>query len=157
MTKAVKSLIELSCGNSQRPKVVNYSKASSQMFNKEIHIFFDQNDKSQTKKDLQRSSRPHVFCKEGVFKNFAKFTRKHLCQSLGPATLLKKRLWHKSFPVNFVKFLRTPIFTEHLRWLLDYHIQLQMIQWLTHQSPVLLSGGYRKATLGCNGLIPQVY
>ena len=23
-----------------------------------------------------------------------------------PATLLKKRLWHRSFPVNFVKFLR---------------------------------------------------
>ena len=25
---------------------------------------------------------------------------------LRPATLLKKRLWHKCFPVNFVKFLR---------------------------------------------------
>ena len=24
------------------------------------------------------------------------------------ATLLKKRLWHRSFPVTFVKFLRTP-------------------------------------------------
>ena len=27
---------------------------------------------------------------------------------LEPATLLKKRLWHRCFPVNFVKFLRTP-------------------------------------------------
>ena len=27
---------------------------------------------------------------------------------LRPATLLKKRLWHRSFPVNFAKFLRTP-------------------------------------------------
>ena len=26
---------------------------------------------------------------------------------LRPATLLKKRLWHRCFPVNFVKFLRT--------------------------------------------------
>ena len=34
-----------------------------------------------------------------------------------PATLLKKRLWHRSFPVNFAKFLRTPILTEHLWWL----------------------------------------
>ena len=25
-----------------------------------------------------------------------------------PATLLKKRLWHRCFPLNFVKFLRTP-------------------------------------------------
>ena len=41
---------------------------------------------------------------------------KHLCQSLffnkvadlGPATLLKMRLWHRCFPVNLAKFLRTP-------------------------------------------------
>ena len=29
-----------------------------------------------------RSTRPDVFCKEDVFRNFAKFTGKHLCQSL---------------------------------------------------------------------------
>ena len=34
-----------------------------------------------------------------------------------PATLLKKRLWHRCFPVNFAKFLRALFFTEHLRWL----------------------------------------
>ena len=28
------------------------------------------------------SSRPEVFCKEDVLRNFAKFTGKHLCQSL---------------------------------------------------------------------------
>ena len=33
-------------------------------------------------------------------------------------TLLNKRLWHRSFPVNFVKYLRTPFLAEHLRWLL---------------------------------------
>ena len=27
---------------------------------------------------------------------------------------VKKRLWHKCFPVNLVKFLREPFFTEHL-------------------------------------------
>ena len=26
-----------------------------------------------------------------------------------PATLIKKRLWYRHFPVNFVKFLRTPL------------------------------------------------
>ena len=31
---------------------------------------------------------------------------------------LKKRLWHRCFPVNFAKFLRTPFLTEHLWWLL---------------------------------------
>ena len=30
----------------------------------------------------RRSSRPAVFCKKGVIRNFAKFTGKHLCQSL---------------------------------------------------------------------------
>ena len=39
---------------------------------------------------------------------------------LRPTTLFKKRLWHMCFPVNFVKFLKTPFFSEHLRWLLLY-------------------------------------
>ena len=46
-----------------------------------------------------------------VVKKFAKFIGN---QAL-PATLLQKRLWHRCFPVNFAKFLRTPFFTEHLR------------------------------------------
>ena len=77
-------------------------------------------------KQIYRSSRPEVFCKKGVLGNFVKFTGKHLCQShfsnnvagLSPATLLKKRPWHRCFPVNFVKFLRTPFYIEHLWWLL---------------------------------------
>ena len=31
---------------------------------------------------IYRSSRPGVFCKKGVLRNFAKFTGKNLCQSL---------------------------------------------------------------------------
>ena len=60
---------------------------------------------------LHRTSRSsHQGCsiKKGVLRNFTKFTGKHLCQSLRPATLLKKKLWHRCFPVNFEKFLRTP-------------------------------------------------
>ena len=30
------------------------------------------------------------------------------------ATLVKKRLWHRCFPVNSAKFLRTPFFIEYL-------------------------------------------
>ena len=67
---------------------------------------------------------PEVFCKKGVLGNFGKFKGKHLCQGLflnkvaglRPATLLKKRLWHRRFPVNFPKFLRTPVYIEHLWW-----------------------------------------
>ena len=73
-----------------------------------------------------KSSRQEVFCKKVVLKNFFKFTVKHLCHGLffnkvaglRPATLLKKRLWHRCFPVNFAKFLRTPFLIEHLPWLL---------------------------------------
>ena len=67
-----------------------------------------------------------MFCKKDVLENFAKFTGRRLRQSLffnkvaglRPATLLKKRLWRRCFSVIFVKFLRTPFFTEHLWWLL---------------------------------------
>ena len=38
--------------------------------------------------------------------------------NLQTATLLKKRLWHRCFPVNFAKFLRTPFVTELFLWLL---------------------------------------
>ena len=54
--------------------------------------------------------------KEDPLINCTKFAGKHLCQGLffngfaglGAATLLKKKLWHLCFPVNFAKFLRTP-------------------------------------------------
>ena len=64
---------------------------------------------------LYRSSHQRCSMKKGVLRNFTKFPGKHLCQSLffnkvaglRPATLLKRRLWYRCFPVNFVKFLRT--------------------------------------------------
>ena len=99
-----------------------------------------------------RSSRLEVFCKKGILKNFAKFTRKHLCQSLffnklffkkktltrRPATLFKKRLWHRSFPVNFAKFLRRPFFKEH-EWLLLlplWNCEIPFPFWLTNLHPL---------------------
>ena len=54
-------------------------------------------------------SRPEVFCKKCVLRNFAKFTGKHLRKNL----FLNK----VAGSVNFVKFLRTPFLTKHLRWL----------------------------------------
>ena len=78
-----------------------------------IWLFSDRKNK----KPKYRS--PEVFCKKGVLRNFTKFTGKHLCQSLffKTAALLKKGLWHRCFPLNFVKFLRTPFFIEHFWWL----------------------------------------
>ena len=70
-----------------------------------------------------RSSHRSCSVINGVLRNFTKFTGKHLCQSLSfnkvagvrPAILLKKRLWHRCFPVNFAKFLRTP-FQQNTSW-----------------------------------------
>ena len=63
---------------------------------------------------MSRSSHRRSSLRKAVFRNFAKFTGARLCQSLffnkvagvRTLTLLKKRLWHRCFHVNFAKFLR---------------------------------------------------
>ena len=65
---------------------------------------------------FSRSSHWRCSVKIGVLKNYTKSTGRHLCQSvfynkvagLRSATLFKKRVWHRCFPVSFGKFLRTP-------------------------------------------------
>ena len=72
-----------------------------------------------------QSSRPQMFFKIGVLKTLANFTGKQLRWSLfnkvvglKPWNVIKNRLQQRCFSVKFAKFLRTPFFTEHLRWLL---------------------------------------
>ena len=61
-----------------------------------------------------------------------------------PATLLKKRLWSRCFPVNFVKFLRTPFLTEHLWWLLlKSKSKLRTMCRKNHEN-------FKNSKLGCN-------
>ena len=97
-----------------------YSVHSSWAFSNECQKYVEQiNGLSRTlsniKAVVQRCS-----IKKGVPRNFVKFTGKHMCQSLffnkvaylRPPTLLKKRLWHRRFPVNFAKILRIPFFIE---------------------------------------------
>ena len=57
----------------------------------------------------QRSS-----VKKSVLRNFARLAVKHLCQSHLFNKVASLRVWHRPFPVNFVKYLRTPFFIEHL-------------------------------------------
>ena len=63
-----------------------------------------------------KSSRPECSVKE-VFLETSQNLQENTCVrdsffnkvvDLRPATLLKKRLWHMCFPVNFAKYLRTP-------------------------------------------------
>ena len=95
-----------------------------------------------------RSSRPEVFCKKSLLKNFTKFTGKHQCQSLffnkvaclRPVTVLKKRLWHRCFPVNFAKVLRTSFLQNTSGRLLL--IILSTLHSYMHCIVVLVSGSH---------------
>ena len=71
---------------------------------------------------IDRSSQQSCSLRKSVLGNFANILGKHLCQSLffnkvadlKPATLLKKRLWQRCFPVIFVEFLRTGFYRTPL-------------------------------------------
>ena len=51
-----------------------------------------------------------------VFLEILQNSQENTCARV--SVLIKLRLWHRCFFVNFAKFLRTPFLTEHLRWLL---------------------------------------
>ena len=73
---------------------------------------------------MQKQS-PEMLCEKGVLK-ISQNSLENTCASVSfliklqarSATLLKKRLWHRCFPVNFAKFLRTTFFKEYFWWLL---------------------------------------
>ena len=51
---------------------------------------------------VYRSSHQVCSVRKGALRNFPKFAGKHL----RPATLLKRRLWHRCFSVNFAKIFK---------------------------------------------------
>ena len=61
--------------------------------------------------DISQNSQENTYVK-------VSFLIKLQASGLRPATLLKKRLWRRCFPVNLAKFLRTTFLIEPLRWLL---------------------------------------
>ena len=73
---------------------------------------------------------PVVFCEKRCSWKFRKTHRKtpvseslfNTVAGLRPATLLKKRFWHRYVPENFAKFLRTP-FLQNTSWQL-------LLNWL---------------------------
>ena len=56
---------------------------------------------------------------------------------LRPATLFKKKLWHRGFPVNFTKSLRTSFVKEHPRWLLLYVVTFETSMFVAFQQKKL--------------------
>ena len=94
-----------------------------------------------------RSSHQKCSARKDVLRNFSKFTRKHLCQvlfykkvaGLEPATLLKMRLWHRCFCINFAKFLKPPF---HRTPLNDCSSTIQ--HFLAENTSKLLNGQQQK-------------
>ena len=85
---------------------------------------------------ILRSSRPEVFCKK-VFFEISQNSQENTCARvslLRPATSLKKRLRHRCFPVNVVKFLRTPFHIQRFWWL---HLNFYRDLIFTLDSPKL--------------------
>ena len=67
-----------------------------------------------------RTSRSQMLFKIGVLKNYANFPGKHLCRSLfliKACSLIKMSLQHV-FSCEICEILKTPIYIEHLWWLL---------------------------------------
>ena len=58
-----------------------------------------------------RSTRPEVYCKKDVLENFAKFTGKHLCQSLF-FTEQKKKTLEQVFSCEFCEIFKNTFFIE---------------------------------------------
>ena len=57
-----------------------------------------------------RSSQQRCSMKKGVLRNFAKFTGKHLCQSL----YIKKETLAQVFSCEFCEISKNTFFTEHV-------------------------------------------
>ena len=53
-----------------------------------------------------------------------------------PTTLLNKRLWHRCFPINFVKFLRTPFLQNTSGRLLLHVLKKYLLCTLSRSSLV---------------------
>ena len=63
--------------------------------------------------DLHKQS-PRVFFKKVFFKFLQNHSKTALPESIFHATLIKKRLWHRSFPVNFRNRFDIKIQKEHV-------------------------------------------
>ena len=71
-----------------------------------------------------RSGHRRFSIKKGVLKNFAKFTGKHLCQSLffQACNFIKKETLAQVFFCAFCEIFKNRFFTEHL-WMIAFELR----------------------------------
>ena len=131
-------------------------------------------------KSPYKSSHWRFSVRKGVLRNFAKFTGKHLCQSLYLNKVADLRPLHRCFPVNFAKPLRTSFsqnnsgrlllsLMKHLTCNLSWFIQntkidinslrASLASYRNHSIDFTanqLTGFYMRATLALNRLMISV-
>ena len=79
-----------------------------------------------------------------MFLKISQKSQKNTCVRVSFLMKFKKRLWHRYFPVDFAKFLRTPFLTEHLWWLLlKSKSKLRTMCRKNHEN-------FKNSKLGCN-------
>ena len=91
-------------------------------------IYFNALTLKSTETDSQRCSVKKVFLEISPNSQENTCTRVSFLK-----TLQALGLWHRCFPVNFAKFLRSPFFIEHLWWLL---LKVTTLRWLLCQIDV---------------------
>ena len=83
----------------------------------------------QTEAVVQRCSVKEVFLKVPQNLQENTFARVSFLINLVASTwnFIKKRPWHRCFPVSYAKLLRTPFLTQHVPWLL---LSKTTLNWL---------------------------
>ena len=84
--------------------------------------------------------------KKGALRNFAKFTGKHLCQTLffKKATLLKKETLLQVFSCAFCKISKDALLTEDLRVTASESTTFEISRQLLQPNEKLLIGQYQR-------------
>ena len=113
---------------------------------------------SKKHRSFYRSSHWRCSVRKGVLRNFAKFTGKHLCQSLlfnnvpGPCNFIKKETLAQVFSCEFCEISKNTFFTEHI-WQLLLFLSLSVVPLL-----VLFNFYYRaKWVLYLQALVAFIY
>ena len=95
-----------------------------------------------------------VLCKK-LFLNFTQNSQENNWASVSSliklpasANLLKNRLWHRCFPVNFVKFSKTPFSLEHLQWLF---LKMERFHCAQKSREMQFRNKFRKVWTTCSG------
>ena len=85
---------------------------------------------------LSRSSRPTLFCKKGVLRNFAKFAEKHLIQSLF-LIKLQKKFWYFTQCAVFIIYSGLASFRRELA------VDIQLFEQSPGKEPQIICSWFK--------------